>query len=86
MQLWSFWVPSFDLRHLERAALERRGSMLTDQHMYAVNKLLSQQYPHLQGLHSTLLTQSSSGFPPIEMGGGFVADGKQIIIEFTCRD
>ena len=51
--------------------------MLTDQHMHAVNKLLLQQYPHLQGLHSTLLIQSS-GFPPIEMCAGFVADGKGI--------
>ena len=60
---------------MEKEVLKTRGGMLNDWHMYAVNKLLTQQYPHLQGLHSTLLNQTS-GFPPMEMSGGFVANGK----------
>ena len=77
MQLKEFWILSLSLRYQERDDLESKSSMLSDQHMYAVNKLLSQQYPHLQGLHSTLLIQSS-GFPPIEMSSGFVAEGKDL--------
>ena len=61
MQSKTLWIPSLNLRHTEMDALKRKDSMLSDQHVYAVNELLIHQYPHLQGLHSTLLKQTSSG-------------------------
>ena len=38
------------------------GLMLTDKHIYAATKLLMKQFPHLQGLQSTLLSQKKSFF------------------------
>lgn len=52
--------------------------MLTDRHMFAVNKLLKVQFPHVQGLHSTLLVQRS-GFPPINISAEPVPDGKFVM-------
>lgn len=65
------WVPNLDLKVSDRAEL-RRGK-LGDKHMHAAQKLLALQYPHLQGLKSTLLSQKS--FPPIIEAGGFIAEG-----------
>ena len=51
------------------------GGWLTDQHIHAANKLLSKQFPWLQGLQSTLLSQN----------GGFVlvtSDGTVVQIHF----
>ena len=48
--------------------------MLSDRHMYAVNILMKEQFPDLDGLHSTLLSQSS-GFPEINISGGYMHEG-----------
>ena len=37
-----------------------KGGMLSDIHMNAAQKLLGEQFPHLQSLQSTLLSQTSS--------------------------
>ena len=55
---------------VEKHAIEA-GLWLGDDHMYAAHKLLSQQYPHLQGMQSTLLCQNC-GFTPVISDGVFV--------------
>ena len=65
------WVSDLDLRVSDKAQV-RRGK-LGDKHMHAAQKLLALQYPHLQGLKSTLLGQKA--FDPINEAGGFVAEG-----------
>ena len=42
--------------------------LLCDQHMMAASKLLKQEFPDLQGLQSTLLSQNE-GFSPILLDG-----------------
>ena len=76
LQSSDFWLRDLDLRYRDKAAVRANGGMLCDRHMHAANQLLSQQYPHLQGLHSTLF--QSKEFPPLEMSGGFLPDGKNI--------
>ena len=51
--------------------------MLSDRHMYAVNKLMGIQFPDIEGFHSTLLVQRT-GFPPVSIEGGFMQDGNII--------
>ena len=51
------------------------GGWLTDQHIHAANKLLSKQFPELQGLQSTLLSQNG-GFVPV------TSDGTAVQIHF----
>ncbi len=47
---------------------------MTDIHcMYATNKLLAAQFSQLQGLQSTLLSQTS--FTSIKESGGYIAEG-----------
>ena len=58
-----YWVRNLDLRNFDMAVILKNG-MLSDRHMHAVNKLMKVQFPHLQGLHSTLLVQTS-GFPEL---------------------
>ena len=52
------WMRYLDLNMRDKLVLEENG-MLTDKHMYAAIKLLSRQFPELQGLQSTLLPQNS---------------------------
>ena len=70
MQMDYHWISNLDLRIIDKRALLENG-MLTDRHMYAVNKLMEKQFPDLQGLHSTLLVQTP-GFPPINLSGGYL--------------
>ena len=58
--------------------LRVNGGLLCDRHMYAANKLLARQYPHLDGLNSTLLSQSPTGFPQLELSGGYMPTCKCI--------
>ena len=51
--------------------------MLSDRHMYAVNKLMGIQFPDIEGFHSNLLVQSM-GFPPVSIAGEFMQDGNVI--------
>ena len=53
-----FGFEDLDLNTKDKEVLEK-GGMLNDKHMHAVNKLLRQQYPYLQGFQSTLLSQSN---------------------------
>ena len=67
------WKENLDLRAIDKAVV-RRGK-LCDRHMYAAQKLLAAQFPHLQGLQSTLLSQTS--FTSLqESAGGFMPEGK----------
>ena len=65
------WKESLDLRHQEKMIV--RKGLLTDRHMTAVNLLLSKQFPHLQGLQNTILSQTQ--FSPIQESGRFIAEG-----------
>ena len=51
------WKKNLGLTVRDKVAL-RKGK-LCDRHMHAANKLLAAQFPHLQGLQSTLLSQTS---------------------------
>lgn len=39
-----------------------RSGQLTDQHVDMANNMIKQQYPHMQGLETPLLSQTSRGF------------------------
>ena len=59
-----------------------KGGMLFDIHMNAAQKLLGEQFPHLniQSLQSTLLSQTSS-FIPVSECGGFYPEGMLMLIQ-----
>ena len=71
------WVPELNLTMRDKDVLESPDGMLTDRHMDAVRKLLASQYPHLQGLQSSLLCQTETGFNPIDVSGGFMPEGNK---------
>ena len=48
--------------------------MLSDVHMNVAQKLLGEQFPQLQSLQSTLLSQTSC-FVPVSECGGFYPEG-----------
>ena len=58
------WVKDLDLRQIDKNVIAAKTGMLTDRHMYAAHKLLHQQFPDIEGCHSTLLAQTKS-FPPV---------------------
>ena len=60
------WKENLDLRVTDQVAV--RKGLLDDKIMNAVNKLLIAQFPQLQGLQSTLLSQTSEG-------AGYIAEG-----------
>ena len=49
-----YWIKSLLLFESDRISLES-GGWLSDAHIYAVSKLLKKQYPHQNGLQSTIL-------------------------------
>ena len=71
MQMDYRWISNLDVRIIDKRALLENG-ILTDRHMYAVNKLMEKQFPDLQGPHSTLLVQTPSDFPPINLSVGYL--------------
>ena len=52
----SWWVQELDLREEDKLAIENE-KFLNDRHMHAVQKLLQKQFPGVDGLRSTLLSQ-----------------------------
>ena len=56
-----------------------QGKKLIDRHMYAAQKLMRDQFPHLQGLQTTLLSQKRDAVVSISESGGFLAEGKNNI-------
>lgn len=70
------WKKNLGLTVRDKVAL-RKGK-LCDRHMHAANKLLAAQFPHLQGLQSTLLSQTS--FTSIQESGGYISEGKCFIV------
>ena len=52
--------------------------MLTDRHMHTVNKMLQTQFPDMQGLQSTLKSQTE--FDPVVVSGGYLPRGKSNFI------
>jgi hypothetical protein len=62
------WLKPLNLNMRDKLVLEENG-MLTDKHMYAAIKLLTRQFPELEGLQSTLLPQNC-GFQSISLGAG----------------
>ena len=69
-------MPSLDLTVYDKGCFEMEG-LLTDKHMLAASKLLKREFPGLQGLQSTLLSETD-GFSPIslEQNAGFVPEGE----------
>ena len=65
--LIQFWIRALDLRILDKAVIENAG-MLCDRHMFAANKLLSSQFPAMQGMQNTLLSQNGR-FTPVSSDG-----------------
>ena len=61
----------------DKVVLKKNGK-LCDRHMHAANKLLAVQFPHLQGLQSTLLSQTS--FTSIQESGGYMSEGKVLVL------
>ena len=57
IQMERMWKENLDLRVIDKVVLIK--GKLSDRYMHAANKLLAAQSPHLQGLQSTLLSQSS---------------------------
>ena len=47
--------------------LESPEGILTDKHMDAASQLLASQFPHLQCLQSSLISQSRHGFNPVDV-------------------
>ena len=54
------WVKDLDLRQIDKNVIAGKTGMLTDRPKYAAHKLLHQQFPDIEGCHSTLLAQSFS--------------------------
>ena len=71
------WMPSLDLTIYDKGCIEMEDGLLTNKHMLAASKLLKRQFPGLQGLQSTLLSETD-GFSPIslEQNAGFVLEGE----------
>ena len=61
------------LTRKDKVILEK-GKMLSDVQVNAAQKLLGEQFPQLQSLQSTLLSQTSS-FEPVSECGGFYPEG-----------
>ena len=61
------WVQSLDLTINDKEAIEIESGLLCDKHMSAANTIMAHQFPNLQGLQSTLLSQMD-GFLPISIG------------------
>ena len=61
------WVQSLDLTINDKEAIEIESGLLCDKHMSAANTIMAHQFPNLQGLQSTLLSQMD-GFSPISIG------------------
>ena len=70
-------MPSLDLTIYDKGCIEMEEGLLTDKHMLAASKLLKREFPGLQGLQSTLLSETD-GFSPIslEQNAGFVPEGE----------
>ena len=64
-----------DLTKRDKAVLESPDGMLTDKHIDAASKLLAAQFPHLQGLQSSLTCQTTDDFTPVDISGGFMPEG-----------
>ena len=58
------WVANLDLYYLDKDVIEAPEGLLCDRHMHAAHKLLSNSFPDLQGLQSTLLCQNG-GYTPV---------------------
>ena len=65
------WKPSLDLRCIDKRVV--RNGMLNDRHMHAVNQLLQTQFPDIQGLQSTLKSQTE--FDSVVVAGGYLPRG-----------
>ncbi len=72
LQLSRSWISDLDLDVSDKVIITV-GGMLSDRHMYAAHKLLASQFPSLQGLQSTLLSQTS--FQPVSECGGYTPEG-----------
>ena len=72
-KLSQYWIADLDLKTSDKSIIER-GRELTDRHMEAAHKVLAEQFPHLQGLQSTLLAQTGS-FTPVSECSGFIPEG-----------
>ena len=64
------------MNHGFKSVLESPDGMLMDKHVDVASRLLRSQFPHLQGLQSSLISQSRYGFNPVEVSGDSVPKGK----------
>lgn len=52
------WVAHLDFRYFHKMIIEAPEGLLADRHMSEAHKLLSNKFPDLQDLHSTLFWQN----------------------------
>ena len=77
-------MAELNLTMRDKAVLESPNGMLTDKHMDAASKLLSTQFPHMQGLQSSLRYQTAGGLTPITFSGGFVPEGLSQTVKLSA--
>ena len=68
-----FWIEDLNLKESDKIAIQS-GDCLNDHHMHAAHEMLRKQFPHVDGLQSTLLCQND-GLIPIQPGAGFCPSG-----------
>ena len=75
----SFWLKDLDLTYSDKTIIEE-GKKLSDRHMHATHKLLSAEFPNLEGLQSTLLAETGGFLPVNGTAGDFFSEGDWHII------
>ena len=56
-------MPSLDLTVYDKGCIEMEEDLLIDEHMLAASKLLKREFSGLQGLQSTLLSETCLCLP-----------------------
>ena len=62
----------------------KNGDWLGDDHVYLAQELIRKQFPHIDGLQSTLLCQND-GFIPIQ-AEGMCANNYSTVLLCQCND
>ena len=81
-----WWVKHLTLTQDDEVMLQS-GDQLTDKHINAAQKLIKEQFNHIQGLQDTLLSQKREQINAVEQSAGFLPEGNYnnvYIISFNC--
>ena len=73
------FLADLDLTYSDKTIIEE-GKKLSDRHMHATHKLLSAEFPNLEGLQSTLLAETGGFLPVNGTAGDFFLEGDWHII------